>query len=402
MINLPDWAQELFNEDYRYIAIKGGRGSAKSSSVASALVLRGAKKPLRILCAREVQKSIRDSVKRLLDDKIADHGLGDFYTSTDSEIRGNNGTLFLFAGLRLNIDSVKSMEGIDICWGEESQAISKVSLEVLVPTIRKPGSQLIFTWNAKQITDPIDAMFCSEDGPPPKTCLMKINHDKNPWFPEVLRDEMEYDKNRDYDKYLHIWEGEYLQNSEARVFKNWKIEDFETPPEAIFRFGADWGFASDPTCLIRCFLVGRKLYFDYEVYQVGCEIIDTPDLFMQVPEAERWPIIADSARPETISHMRKHGFPKIMGAIKGPKSLNEGVEFLKTYDIIVHTRCEHLIDELTHYKYKIDELTDTVLPILEDKHNHIIDSARYALEGIRRAQKKVDNVAPIPTVSNWG
>ena len=125
---------------------------------------------------------------------------------------------------------------------------------------------------------------------------------------------------------------------------------------------------------------------DYEAYAVGCEIVNLPELFMSVPESEKWPITADSARPETISHMQKNGFPKIRSAIKGAKSLEEGVEFLKSFDIVVHPRCTHVIDELTLYSYKTDPLDDQkVLPILSDKDNHLIDALRYACEGARRA-----------------
>jgi phage terminase large subunit len=128
---------------------------------------------------------------------------------------------------------------------------------------------------------------------------------------------------------------------------------------------------------------------------VGCEIVNLPTLFMSVPDSERWPIIADSARPETISHMRLNGFPKIMAAIKGAKSLEEGVEFLKSFDIIVHPRCVHLIDELTLYSYKVDPLDESkVLPILADKDNHIIDALRYACEGARRAAKSMRKPRP--------
>jgi phage terminase large subunit len=136
--------------------------------------------------------------------------------------------------------------------------------------------------------------------------------------------------------------------------------------------------------LVQCYIVGRKLYVPYEAYMVGCEITDTPALFMTVPEAEKWPITADSARPETISHMRRNGFPKIMPAVKGPKSLEEGVEFLKSFDIIVHPRCVHLIDELTLYCFETDPLTGAVIPKLQDKNNNVIDALRYACEGVRR------------------
>jgi phage terminase large subunit len=239
--------------------------------------------------------------------------------------------------------------------------------------------------------------------PPKDTVVIGVNYDQNPWFPDVLRDEMEYDRRRDPDKYKHVWLGGYLANSEARVFRNWRVEEFDAPRDAIHRMGADWGFSVDPSVLVRCHIIGRTLYVDYEAYQVGCEIVNLPELFMTIPEAEKWPMTADSARPETISHMRKHGFPRIFPAVKGPRSLEEGVEWLKSYDIVVHPRCVHTIDELTLYSYKRDPLTDRILPILEDKKNHVIDALRYACEGVRRA--KVENRAPIiplPSAHRWG
>jgi len=400
-LELPEWCESLFDEEARYFALLGGRGSAKSYSVATTLILRAASKPLRILCAREIQKSIKDSVKRLLDDTIARAGLQEFFVSTDTEIRGQNGSLILFAGLRSNIDSIKSIEGIDVCWVEEAQTVSQASLDILIPTIRKPGSQIYFTWNPKNQTDPVDVMFVGETKPP-KTIFLRVNWDRNPWFPDVLKAEMEYDRSRDPDKYKHVWLGGYLSNSEARVFRNWSIEEFDTPEDATHRFGADWGFASDPTVLIRCHVIGRTIYVDHEAYQVGCEIMDTPDLFLTVPESEKWPIVADSARPETISHMQRHGFPKIMPAIKGPKSVEEGIEWLKSHDIVVHPRCKHTIDELSCYSYKTDPLTGAVLPVLADRDNHLIDALRYACEASRRAApKKAVEVQPLATVNRW-
>lgn len=400
-IQLPKWSECLFDESARYIAVKGGRGSGKSRSVATALNLRAAAKPLRILCVREIQKSIRDSSKRLLDDDAERNGLAGFYTSLETEIRGANGSLFLFAGLRSNIDSIKSMEGIDICWVEEAQSVSKTSLETLIPTIRKPGSQIIFTWNPKHETDPIEEMFGREDLPP-DTRLKTVNYTDNPWFPDVLQKEAAYDLSRDPEKYNHVWMGGYLRNSESRVFKNWTVEEFEAPADALFRLGADWGFASDPSVLVRCHIVGRKLFIDYEAHMVGCEIMDLPSLFMSVPGAEKWPITADSARPETISHMRNHGFPKIQAAVKGPKSIEDGIEWLKSFDIVVHPRCRHTIDELTMYSYKTDPLTQLVLPLLSDTNNHIIDALRYACEGARRANiVRPTFVAPIAVNSPY-
>lgn len=401
LAKLPAWSDVLFDRSLRYIAIVGGRGSGKSRSVASALLLLAAQGRLRILCAREIQKSIKDSVKRLLDDEIERLGLREFYTSTDTEIRGKNGSLFLFAGLKTNIESIKSMEGIDICWVEEAQTVSQNSLNTLVPTIRAPGSQIWFTWNPKSATDPVDAMFMGDDTPP-ASVVKRVNWQDNPWFPSVLRQEMEYDRRRDVGKYAHVWEGAYLTRSEARVFSNWRVEEFEAPSDADHRFGADWGFSIDPTCLVRCHIVGRTLFIDYEAYQIGCDTVDIPVLFSTVPDSNIWPIIADGARPETISHLRKHGGFKIMAAVKGARSVEEGVEWLKSYDIVVHPRCAHTIDELSTYSYKVDPLTDAVLPVLADKNNHVMDALRYACESARRT-KTVQRKAPkmLPSESRW-
>lgn len=399
-VALPDWAQQLWTPS-RYKVMRGGRGSGKSRSAASALLLQAVEYPHRILCGREIQKSIKDSVKRLLDDEIQRLGLGEFFDSVENEIRGKNGSLFIFAGLRGNSAAIKSMEGLTRCWVEEAQTISQESLNDLIPTVRQPGSEIWFTYNPRHATDPIDVMFCAEEKPP-GTMLLHVNWQDNPWFPDVLRDEMEYDRRRDPDKYLHVWEGRYVSRSEAKVFRNWSIQEFDTPPDAIHRMGADWGFSVDPTTLVRCHIVGRKLYIDHEAYQIGCEITDTPSLFHTVPESEKWPIVADSARPETISHMRKNGFPKIQPAIKGPGSLEDGISWLQSFEIIVHPRCLHTIDELTHYSYKVDPLTDKVLPQLADKNNHVIDALRYACEGARRAQVSAPKaVTVMPMRHHW-
>lgn len=347
-----------------------------------------AQKPLRILCARETQKSIRDSVKRLLDDKIAAAGLTDFYDSIETEIRGANGSLFVFAGLRTDPNTIRSLEGIDIAWVEEAHSVSQSSLNILVPTIRKNGSEIWFSWNPRDKKDPVDAMFRGEAGPPPNSIVREVNWDDNPWFPDVLRTELEWDRDRDPDKYAHVWGGGYVVHSESRVFKNWKIGEEEIPPGSRPYFGADWGFATDPAVLIRTWIVGpRKLYIDAEAYKVGCQIDKTPELFDMVGsgQAREWPVKADSARPETIDYMKRHGYPHMVPAIKGPGSVDDGVEFLKSYDITIHHDCKHAIDEFTYYSYKTDKLTGEVLPVLEDKKNHVIDACRYATESIRMA-----------------
>jgi phage terminase large subunit len=357
----------------------------------------------RSVCVREIQKSLNQSVKRLLETKIEAMNAGAYFEVQEAVIKSKKGDgMIIFQGMQNHTaDSIKSLEGYDCAWVEEAQSLSQTSLDLLRPTIRKPESELWFTWNPRQQNDPVDFLLRGPT-PPKDATVLKVNFTDNPWFPDVLRDEMEYDKRRDQDKYQHVWMGSYLTNSNARVFKNWRIDEFEAPRDAIHRLGADWGFAVDPTTLVRCHIIGRTLYIDYEAYMVGCEIVNTPELFMQVPEAEKWPIVADSARPETISHMRKNGFPKIMTAVKGPKSVEEGIEFLKNYDIVVHPRCTHTIDELTLYSYKTDPLTGRILPVLEDKKNHVIDALRYACEGVRRSNAtKTTAFTPLPTMHKW-
>jgi phage terminase large subunit len=225
--------------------------------------------------------------------------------------------------------------------------------------------------------------------------VIEVNWNDNPYLPPDLAEEQEDDRKRDPDKWAHVWGGHYSLNSEARVFRNWKIEEFEAPKDAIHRFGADWGFAVDPTVLVRCHVDGRKLYVDYEASQVGCEIDKTPALFETIKGARDWIIRADSSRPETVSYMRRQGF-RIVPAIKGQGSVEDGIEFLRSFDIIVHPRCKAVAEELTLYAYKTDPQTGEILPVLEDKNNHTIDALRYALEELRRSGYKPAEEKPKP------
>jgi phage terminase large subunit len=385
----------------RYKGAHGGRGSGKSHFFGEMLIERSIASKVDAVCVREVQRSLDQSVKKLLEEKIAGLNAGAYFEVQDAKIKSRHGGLIIFQGMQNHTaDSIKSLEGYGIGWVEEAQSLSQRSLDLLRPTIRTEGSELWFSWNPDQDTDPVDALLRGEN-PPPDSIVIEVNYEGNPWFPDVLRAEMEYDRKRDPDKYAHIWRGKYNSRSEARVFKNWTIEEFTRPKGTVHRLGADWGFSIDPSVLVRCDIEGNRLYVDYEAYQIGCEIVNLPELFMSVPEAEKWPIVADSARPETISHMRKNGFPKMTAAIKGAKSLEEGIEFLRSFDIVVHPRCTHLIDELTMYSYKTDPLTGAVVPILEDKNNHVIDSLRYACEGARRAGVNKPKPAAVKRSVGW-
>lgn len=396
----------------RYKGIHGGRGGAKSHFFADQLIddcltHRG----LRAVCIRETQLNLEQSCKQLLEDKIKTYGLEHEFRVLNTHIETLGDGIIIFKGMQSystgtgSAEGIKSLEGYDRAWIEEAQNLSQRSLDLLRPTIREPGSEIWASWNPRFPTDPVDKLLRGDK--PPDAIVIHSSWRDNPWFPNVLRREMEWDRSRDIEKYEHVWGGGYEKHSESRVFKNWRIEDIEPPENTVFYVGGDWGFSVDPSVLIRVWLRDEHtLVIDAEAYQVGCEIDDTPALFdrlvcgcdpprvCQHPErhgwAREWTIRADSARPETISYLQRHGYPKIEAATKGPNSVKEGVIFLQGYDIIVHSRCVHAIDELTHYSYVVDKLTNEVTPILEDKKNHVIDSVRYAVEKLRA-----------PVYDNW-
>lgn len=391
-VDLPEYAGDLW-QPFRHLAWHGGRGGGKSRTVATGLVLQSMERHERILCGRETQRSIRDSSKRLIDDEIDRLGVRAAFESTETEIRCPHDGLFLFSGVRGNASGLKSVEGVTTFWGDEAQAFSQASVDTIIPTIRAAESRLIWTWNPDLETDPIDVQFRGENGPPPRSIVREINYPDNPWFPDVLRTEMEYVRGRDIDKFNHIWLGQYRANSEARVFKNWRVESFDSPENVEYRLGADFGFSIDPSAALRCWIDGRQIFVDYEAWGLGVEIVHLPNLFMSIPDAEKWWMTADSSRPETISHLRNNGFPRIQSALKGSRSVEEGIEWLKSYDLVIHPRCQHLIDELTLYSYKTDSLTGLVTAVIEDRDNHLIDALRYAVEGARRAL----NAKPVQT-----
>lgn len=354
----------------RYKVLYGGRGSGKSFACARFLLGLGYQSKVRVLCAREIQRSINDSVHKLLSEQIAEMGLDAFYSITRDAIRGANGTEFIFKGLRSNPQEIKSTEGVNYAWIEEAQAVSEESWEVLIPTIRQPNSEIWLTFNPLDENDPTYQRFVVNA--PESAIVRKVNYDENPYFPDVLRQEMEWCKERDYQAYKHIWEGEVRQHSDAVIFAgHFRVESFETPARARFYQGADWGFAKDPTALIRCFMDGRTLYVDREAWGVGIDLDETPALFDTIETARKWPIKADSARPETISFMKRRGFP-ISAARKWQGSVEDGIEYLKSLDIVIHPRCRHTIDEFNLYSYKRDKQTDEVLPVVVDANNHCL------------------------------
>ena len=383
-VDIPDAFQELFHE-YTYKVFYGGRDSAKSYTFAQALLLKGSQQKLKILCVREFQSSIKDSVKSTLDEMIEIMDLDGFYRSTRDSIKGINGTEFIFAGIKLNATNIKSTNNVDICWVEEASTVSADSWEILLPTIRKQGCEIWISFNPYQGSDPVWTKFV--ENRMPNSFVKAVTFRDNPFTSDKSIAERAYDKHHDYDKYLHVWEGELLTITDAVVFKGkFRIDSFEAPDETAFYQGLDFGFSSDPIAFVRCFVDDEKrtLYIDKGQQKVGVEIDDTEKFLEKViPGCKRWLTTADSARPELISHLRRRQF-RIQSAKKGPDSVIEGIEFLKNYSIVIHESLKDVIHEFSTYSFKVDKLTGDVLPILEDKNNHFIDALRYAVERLRK------------------
>lgn len=390
-INLPPYAEPLFNPS-RYKVLYGGRGSSKSYTVARILLLKGVDECRRVLCAREFQNSISESVHKLLEEQIDEMGLNYHYKVTDKKIVGRNGTEFIFKGVRSNTQSIKSMQGITDLWLEEAQTVSQDSWDILIPTIREEGSEIWVTFNPLNDDDPTYTKFVNKDHTPKQLeglICIEVNWRDNPWFPEVLRIEKDNLFEVDPDMAMHVWEGRCKKFSDAQIFKGkWRVANFEVKPHWDGPYlGADWGFSIDPTVLIEAYIDMNEniLYINAEAYGVGVELDDLPELFDKIPTSRTRVSRGDNSRPETISHLQRKGFP-IEACTKWKGSVEDGIEKLRTFkEIIIHTRCPNMANEARAYSYKTDRLTNEITTTILDEDNHCWDALRYALEPFIRA-----------------
>lgn len=389
VLNQDHVLSDLYYKKARYKVYWGGRGSAKSWAIAEALIRIAAAMPVRILCTREFQNSIKDSSHKLLKDTITRLGLDGWFTTTNDTIKSKVGAEFIFKGLHNNEQGIKSTEGIDYCWVEEAQTVSARSWQTLTPTIRKDGSEIWVSYNLIEEEDATHQRFVIK--PRRNSIVHKVNYDSNPYFGGVLREEMEDDKEKDYHLYEHIWLGMPLKISNAVILSGkYKVEEFDSKlyTEADrLHLGADFGFAQDPSTLIRSFIIGRKLYIEYEAYGTKIELDEMPEFYDSIPGARDWPIKADSARPETISYIRRKGF-SISAAEKWDGSVKDGITHLRGFEeIIIHPRCTKTAQEARLWKYKVDKHQvdehgqPMVLPIVVDANNHCWDAIRYSLDG---------------------
>jgi phage terminase large subunit len=319
----------------------------------------------------------------------------DAYDWGESYIRGKNGTEFIFKGLRSNYREIKSTSGINICWVEEAEAVSKKSWDTLIPTIREPDSEIWVTWNPEAEDSPVRQRFILSE--PSGLKLAQMNWRDNPWFPAVLEQERQDCLRDNPDDYDHIWEGECITRSDAQILSGkWVVREFE--PESNWDgpyHGADWGFGSDPTAAVRLWVADRQLWVEYESYAHHLELDDTGQRWADdIPGIEKYVVRADNARPESISHVKKgrkrsetdrgaFPIPRLTAVKKWPGSVEDGIKHLRSYrQIVIHPRCENTALEARKYSYKVDRHTGDVLPVIIDKHNHLIDSLRYALQPV--------------------
>ncbi len=370
--------RELFI-NARYKVYYGGRGGAKSWHFALALIILATKSKRRVLCTRQFQSSISESVHKLLLDSIQRLNLKSFYGVSEKKILCVNGSEFIFHGLAHEVSKIKSLENIDICWVEEAHNVSKKSWEILIPTIRAENSEIWISFNPYFESDETYRRFVKEQLE--NSIVKKVTYIDNPWFPAVLMEELLRCKKNDFEAYENIWEGKCLQYSQAQIFKNkYEVQEFSSCENARIYQGADWGFSKDPTVLVQIFILENTLYIEHEAYAKNVELDEIAELFNTIPNSKKYMIKADSSRPETIRYIQKKGF-NISAVTKWNGSILDGIAIIKGFDkIIIHPRCKHTLFEAKHYSYKVDRITSEVLPIVEDNHNHCFDAIRYALE----------------------
>lgn len=379
-LTFPQWSKALFKPK-RYKIAFGGRGSGKSFTYTDALLITALQKPIRVLCAREYQISISESVHRLLQKRIEDLGLSAYFTIQRDSITSKTGSEFIFKGLRHNVDNIKSMAGINICWIEEAQSISQESLDILIPTIREPDSEIWMTMNPRLESDPVYRMFIANEHP--DAVLFKVNYTENKHFPAVLDAERRLMLERDPALYNHVWLGECLTHTDAQIFKDkWEVREFTPENWGYPYYGLDFGFSQDPTACVKVWVHDETLYIEKEAVKIGLELDDTTDYIKGfMPEIHDAVIRADSARPESISYLKRHGLPRIKECKKWTDFKKEAILHMRAYkSIVVHPRCKETINEMMLYSYKVDHRSGDITTDILEKYDHCQDAIRYAIE----------------------
>lgn len=385
-IQIPKKLLPIIKSRHRFIVIYGGRDSAKSHSIARLLILRAYSENVKILCTREIQNSIRDSAYALLVKIIQDYELSQYFNITREEIRcRTTGSKFIFKGLRHNIEDIKGTEGVDLCWVEEARNVSYDSWRILIPTIRKEGSQIIVSFNPDLIDDPVYDMFVTHKRP--DALVIKIDWHENPFLSETSRKEINYMQVNNPQLYDWIYGGNIRATTEARILKNIIIHDFDIDKSRQPHFGQDFGF-NDPNAITQSYIYDNELFICREFFKSELDPDQLRENCLSLDWLIRQHIIADSSRPElikmlnatgcfTVSGSRKNvGQPQKEGAFKRTMAL-----YLKQFKKIhIHeTNCPNSAREFHRWSWQVDK-NEKILDVVADGDDHTIDATIYALE----------------------
>lgn len=380
----------------------GGRGSGKTRTFAVMAAIKGymyAEQGISgvILCGREFMNTLSDSSMEEIKQAIKEVPfLNEYYEMGENYIRSKNRMIdFLFAGLRHNLDSIKSKARILLCWVDEAETVSQAAWDKLEPTVRGiDEAEIWVTWNPEKKSSPCDVKFRHEKIFDPDTGELigvgaEINWRDNPKFPKILdRQRRMALKNLAPEKYNWIWEGGYNENSESQIFANKYVVQEFTPDAYLWDGpyqGLDFGFANDPSAFVRCWIYANCLYIDVDC---GGLEIETDQLYGFIKHycssMDDVTTRADNARPESISALKRKGM-RVVSCEKGKGSVEDGISFIRSFEkVFIHPRAKNVKNEFDNYGYKVDRLTGEVLPIIVDKNNHWIDALRYALEPIMK------------------
>lgn len=378
VINIPVEYKPLFQDNWREAAIYGGRFSLKSHTVARYLLIQARMKQIRVGCFREFQNSISESSHQLLSDLINEYELKDFEITDKTIVNKITGSDFIFKGLHHNEQSIKSIEGIDIAWVEEAQTISEKSIEILTPTVRKEGSKIIYTYNRLTESDPVHRRLVIEGRP--NTLILNLNYDvalKYGYMPDVIKNEMEDDKQNRPSLYKHKWLGE-PQSHELKIYKDWNFID-DIPHEARLEvYGLDFGYTNDPTAIVALYKYNGGYILDEITYTKGLTNERIAKILVNLPQAL---VMADSAEPKSIDEIRVYGV-NILPVEKGQGSVLQGIQYVQNQKISVTRHSTNLIMEYQNYIWKKDK-DGRITNIPESGYDHLNDAIRYAFNAIR-------------------
>ena len=405
-LEVPPKLIPVFTGNFRYRGSYGGRGSAKTRTFAKMTAVRAmmfaqAGVSGVVLCGREFMNSLEDSSMEEIKQAIRETPwLDAFFDIGEKFIRTKDRRVsYVFCGLRHNLDSIKSKARILIAWIDEAESVSEMAWSKLLPTVRAENSEVWITWNPEDEESPTNQRFRMQA--PENSCIVEMNYSDNPWFPDVLEQERLNDYNRmDGPTYSWVWEGAYRKNSLAQIFAGkYEVKEFIHGDDWDGPYnGLDFGFSQDPTAATQCWIQGDTLYVEFEAGKTSLELDHTADyICKRIPGFDREVVRADSARPESISYLKRpdldgkrKNMPGIIGVEKGKGSVEDGIEFIKSFALVViHPRCQETAREFQRYSYKVDRLSGDVTKVIIDKFNHYIDSIRYGLEQVMKSRGRM-------------